>query len=205
MEAPNKRWLQFSLRTLLTLTTLVAVVLGWQASKVRMQRSAVAAVERANGLVVYGDKDSRKWPWLSARIGDAYFEEVVAVVLWGQCPSYDAECLSTLNGLPNLEQLTISLAPLSNSDLAVIAELRQLRTLELRTILLTDQSAKKLVKLKSLESLDLSGSTITDASVPALAQLKTLKHLDLSSTKLTDTGLTQLRAALPTCTIIPKR
>ena len=48
-----RRWLRFSLRTLLILTALVAVWLGVQVNRAQKQRAAVAAIQEAGGFVMH--------------------------------------------------------------------------------------------------------------------------------------------------------
>jgi hypothetical protein len=49
----NRRGLRFSLRTLLALLTIVALVLGWQTYRARQQKAIVARVQELGGEVVY--------------------------------------------------------------------------------------------------------------------------------------------------------
>ena len=53
---PKRRWLQFSLRTLLVFVTLSAVACSWfvvKMQQVRRQREAVKAIMEAGGWVWY--------------------------------------------------------------------------------------------------------------------------------------------------------
>ena len=54
---PKRRWLQFSLRGLLLLMVVIAVPLGWR-HRVRQQRDAVAALEKAGCFVGYENGNS---------------------------------------------------------------------------------------------------------------------------------------------------
>ena len=42
---PRRRWLQFSLRTMLVAVTVVAILLGWQLSHIRDRRAFVVSME----------------------------------------------------------------------------------------------------------------------------------------------------------------
>ena len=54
---PRRRWLQFSLRTMLVLMLVLGVAFGWFAYKVeqaRAQREAVEAIEKLGGYMNTG-------------------------------------------------------------------------------------------------------------------------------------------------------
>ena len=93
----SRRWLRFSLRTLLLVTAVITCWLGVQVNKAYKQRAAVAAIEAAGGRVYYDWHDlavSRPNPegpllwridprppthWLQRTIGEDYFQSVVHV------------------------------------------------------------------------------------------------------------------------------
>jgi hypothetical protein len=99
----KRRWLQFSLRTLMIATAVVAVACGWLGSKIeqkRRQRSAVAELIKSGSQVNFDYQksqagyDTRAEPfgpaWLRALLGDNFFSE--------------ADCIYCLGGLENLEE-----------------------------------------------------------------------------------------------------
>jgi hypothetical protein len=115
-----KRWrLQFTVRTLLLMTAVVAVLLGSQGWRARRQQEAVAALEKLGCYVVYDFEEDRcRRPYgryvfyvlspiwdrrhegahpLSEYLGRDYLHKVVAVLAFG-----DAEMDHVL---PHLEQL----------------------------------------------------------------------------------------------------
>ncbi len=72
--------------------------------------------------------------------------------------------------------------------------IRHLRELSLDGIgEITDDDLAFLAELESLTSLDLSGHPITDAGLGHLAGMSSLDHLDLSGTEVTGDGIVQLR------------
>ena len=54
-EAPKRRWLRFSLRTILLLVLVVAVILGYSVSRFARERRAVESILSRYGRVVYHD------------------------------------------------------------------------------------------------------------------------------------------------------
>src|SRR5262245_19997517 len=64
----KRRWLRFSLRTMLLLITALCIWLGYQVNAARRQREALAAIARAGGTVYF---DRRTPPdWLHQFLGD---------------------------------------------------------------------------------------------------------------------------------------
>src|SRR5262245_40067519 len=92
-----KRWLRFSLRTMLLLITALCIWLGFQINAARRQKEAVAAILSVGGAVYYDYQyaplavggpsytlDQNRTPpgpqWLRQCIGDDYFRTVVNVI-----------------------------------------------------------------------------------------------------------------------------
>ena len=79
----SRRFFQISIRTLLILTTLVAIGLAYFnriRQHVQEQKIAAARIESLGGKATI-KLTSRVWPWLRKAAGDEYFQEVVAVDL----------------------------------------------------------------------------------------------------------------------------
>ncbi len=83
---PKRRWLRFSLRSLLLLVLVLCVVLGWQVGWARKQRAAVAWIrQQPDGSVAY-DYERLQFPspnpqpsapnWLVELLGIDYFATV---------------------------------------------------------------------------------------------------------------------------------
>ena len=144
---PSRRWLQFSLRTMLFLTLAVAVWLGWFVDRAQRQKRAVEAIEAAPmGRVIYrhqlrsnlGPNDSilygtnrtgpTGWPgpvWLCKLFGDEYFVEVVGV----NAPLGEPHVVlkDLLQDLPWLEEVHITVQ--TPDDLASLRHLKRLKRL----------------------------------------------------------------------------
>ena len=181
-ENPRKprRWFQYSLRTLLILTTVVAALFAWWSDRGRQQRAAVAAIKVAGGNITYDFEAQnfsapRRWPvWLVNRLGVDYFAHVVMV--------------------------HFGASGATNNDLKRLGSLVGLRSLDLHETSVTDAGLEQL-SLTALQFLDLRHTKVTDAGLEQLKELRTLQYLSLGGTRVTDVGVAGLQAALPNCKI----
>src|SRR4051812_18781583 len=90
-EGQKKRrgWLPFSLRTLLIVSTLVSVGLGWMGNtivRVKQQRASVTMIHAARGRVRFDyqwrlDQEPPGPEWMRILIGDDVFASVDAVTV----------------------------------------------------------------------------------------------------------------------------
>ncbi len=204
-----RRWLRFSLRTLLLLTTGVCVYLGWLVSSARDQRLAVQAIEDQRGDVYYDFEldeeaeliDDAQPPgpaWLRERI-DRHLIDNVAYVSFEYVGIQDVSSLTKLRklrkldldtakirdlrplaGLTRLEWLFLANTPIH--DISPLAELHDLRTLVLRNTQVSDLSALR--ELTELRQLYLQDSQVED--LKPLAGLTELEFLILDRTRVKD-------------------
>jgi hypothetical protein len=89
---PWQRYLRISLRGLIVLVLVIGSGLGWIINRAKVQRDAVAVIERAGGSVKYqwdwkdeGPNSSGKprWArWLLDYIGPNYLAHIAAVGEW---------------------------------------------------------------------------------------------------------------------------
>src|SRR5262249_32517948 len=87
---PKRRWITFSLRTLLIVMTLLCVGIGWKMNKVGNWRRAVAEAQRLGATITYfHDLDATTSPaeppgpkWLRRIFGDDFFEEVSQIQIY---------------------------------------------------------------------------------------------------------------------------
>ena len=175
---PWRRLFQYSLRTLLVLTAIVAVWFAWWSHKARQQREAVEAIRAAGGLVAYdfeqgnifdkSTKQPRYWPkWLVGAIGVDYFTHVGGI---------------------RLDDSNVA-----DADLERLAAFRGLLGLSLDRTDVTDAGVKHLSGLTALQELHLQNTKVSDAGLGHLQGLTALRELYLWNTKVTDTGLQHLQ------------
>lgn len=179
---------RFSLRTILLLSAVVCLSLGYEYSNAKRQERAVAAIEKAGGRVEYDWSTStvrsvmkpqpRGPAWLRTLLGPHYFNSVVGVdishTLVHGSPSDFESFKAALRQLPTLKRLHVFALELSDDNFTVIGQLQSLEALSLARIELTEGGAQQIAHIKNLRKLSLG-----DAVVPAaaLVQIKDLPLL----------------------------
>jgi internalin A len=190
METSKKRpwrtYLRFSLRGLIVLVLGIGAWLGWMVHTARVQRDAVAAIQKIDGIVRYDRerKGGRSFPngktwgprWLVDRIGIDYFGHVTQVRL-------------------------VATQQLSDTELIHISHLRRLEELDLHRSPVTDAGLAHLEGLTELQSLHLFHTEVSDAGLVRLRGLARLRNLSIENTKVTDAGVQELQKALPNLTV----
>jgi len=186
-----RRLFQFRLRTLLIVTTIIAVLLGWWSHTARQQRMAVAALRNYEAKIYYnhmlpGHVETEPTPfadeppgfsqWLVDNIGIDYFGTVGAVNAIGN-PKLGDKQVELLRTFSSLEWLRLDGAGV------------------------TDASLTHLANLKKLQTLGLGNTLTTDAGLEHLQGLTNLEKLYLEDTQVTDAGVARLQKALPNCQI----
>ncbi|HEV7222461.1 MAG TPA: leucine-rich repeat domain-containing protein [Pirellulales bacterium] len=152
---PKHRWMQFSLRTVLVLVTLLCIALGLWVVPAERQRRAVAAIQELDGRVSYVEADpaSEMFPltFLRRWLPPDYFNEIKYIALYR---SKDTDAgLAHLQGLTSLQRLY-----LDNTQV-------------------TDAGLTHLHGLTSLQGLYLDNTQVTDAGLAALR--KALPHCQI--------------------------
>ncbi len=199
---PWWRYLRFSLRGLIVVVLIIGGSLGWVVHRARVQREAVAAIEKAGGTVVYeGDSgrpiylprkpasELRALSWLVKRVGVDYFDGVVRVALTGKD---SAAALSYIGDLPHLKSLFLDVPNLTDADLVNLKGLHELELLSLNDKV-SDAGMKHLKGLSGLGKLYLGRTRISDAGLAELEPLGSLGKLSLAETDVSDAGLAHLK------------
>ena len=172
---PRRRFLRFSLRAMLLLVLVFAIVLGWALHEVREQGTAVAALRTIGCEINFSEGDSlTSLERLRTWFGENEPMDVTQVLAWGQ---------------------------MTDVEIGLLQEFPRLDELYLFDTQVTDAGLAKLNGLTELTYLCLEGTQITDAGLVQLRGLTKLEKLDLSKTLVTDAGVAELQKALPACTI----
>ena len=194
------RWrFQFSIRSLLVLTVVVALPFSWLAAKMQEARATLAAIEAINevgGFVSYGDfggpLDTIYFPpdsgWLAVLLGDEY----ESVTFYNNTAVTDA-ALEDFAGLKHVQKLNLTGTKVTDVGLERLKKMEQLETLELNGTEVTDAGLENLKGLDHLLTLGLFATKITDAGLEHLKGLNRLQQLRLDGTHVTDTGLEYLK------------
>jgi hypothetical protein len=205
-----------SVRALMILVLLVGGGFGWTVHIIRtarIQREAVAAIERADGYVFYDcDRDPKrivtvrtpeyiKWrprgqnmPGLRRppRFGIDYFNNVIEIVLGGILSDDE---LILVGRCPGVEKVWHggSSRWVTDAGLAHLDGLASLKELDLSNSRITDLGLVHLKGMKSLEQLSLSRTGITDAGLVHLSGLTRLQRLSLRGTDVSNAAIVYLK------------
>ena len=203
---PWRRFLRFNVRGLIVLVLVIAVVLGWYVRSVRIQRDAVAAIEKAGGLTFYNIPRTPVCSWyepsgwrtlLGVYTGIDYVGHVSNVVFAQITPTgNDAdrhEALARVGDLGQLEQLDLPGVSVSDGDLARMDGLNRLRQLVLPSTQITDAGLVHLKGLTKLTLLNLDRTRVSDVGLTHLEGLTRLEQLALDHTLVSDAGLVHLK------------
>jgi hypothetical protein len=200
---PRRRWLQFSLRTLMLVVLMVSVPLGWFGMKVRVaerEDAAVDAIQALGGGISYRSDDLPTPAWIPRR----HAVKVLAVFL-GETQTTDADLgrlKEHLRTLPHMEELKLQKTRITDAGLEHLEEFTNLEELDLSSTPISDAGLVHLKPLSRLRCLQFTGSHITDDGLAHLSGLTQLIWLYLDNTQVTDAGVAELQRALPYCEII---
>jgi hypothetical protein len=214
-------WNQFSLRTLLVFTLIVALAAAWLRTAMeskRHEREAVAAIVAAGGRVDYdyqwenrqgGQPESNVKPpgpdWLRRLLGDNFFADVRSISVLER-PLRDVKIVvANLDDVAGARSLYFNDSSLTDDGLAHVKGLYRLETLYLERTKITDAGLATLQGLSRLRNLGLRGNNLTDAALPILKSLRSLSYLDLKETQISESGAEELPKALPQCSVDYRR
>jgi endonuclease YncB( thermonuclease family) len=97
-----------------------------------------------------------------------------------------------VKGMTRLQRLGLSGVPICDKDLLELNVLSDLRDLNLRATLVTDNGLAHLRAFRALRHLSLMSTKISDAGLERLKVVADLEDLDLDRTPITDAGLKHL-------------
>ena len=214
----NRKWLQFSLRSLAIATFILGPVVGTWIHYVRLpSRDALSAVNelKARGWSVQAE-------WRETPSGATWWGKLLGIgpmpdkcVLGRQDKTISDEEMRAVATLGSVDTLVILRADVSPRGLQYIGSLRDLRIIEVshtrfgdaecelfskdHLILflatntrISDQGLKSLAKAKELKCLALAQTQISDAGLATIGTMTNLTDLDLHECPITDQGITEL-------------
>jgi len=196
-----------SLRALMLVIVAVAGWLGWICHRARVHREAVAAIERAGGVVAFDwQLDSATAQFkpgspspgvLRRQLGPGFFESVIEVIVL----DVDDSLMYHIGRLRDLQTLTIIGRNVTDAGLAPITGLADLRSLDLVNTGITDAGLATIAGLINLRQLSLMNTPITDAGLARLAGLKRCQAIYVADTKVTPEGAAAMKHKCPWMTI----
>ncbi len=199
-KRPWRSFLRFTVRGLIVVVLIIGGWLGWYVRSVRIQRDAVAAIEKSRGRVWYhwqktgghapNPAEQPSWPKsLVDRLGVDYFGHITQVVVARGGAS--DRVLARIGQLRHLEDLAID-GTFTDAGLSHLQSLHDLRILVLISPIVTDEGLMHLERLSNLEALELF-CHVGDAGLAHLKNLTRLETLGLAETAITDAGLVHLK------------
>ena len=182
----RRPWLSFSLRGLLLLVLVLAVLCGWKMNQVNRQRRAIESIRELGGAVHFNtspyfkdlEKQNRFEPpsWLRRLCGDDFFDYVVGVRLGGK----HVDDISFIADLTMIQDLNLN--GTNVSELAPLEHLTNLRKLDLMNTAVHDLSPIR--NLSRLEVLSLEFAKVSD--LEPLTELTNLQALSAVGTPVSD-------------------
>ncbi len=151
--SPQRRWFQFSLRTLLVVMTLLCLGPGgyvaYEQSKSREQIAAFKAVNQCGG---YFASDQMMPVRSSAKrliLGDDTSANLTHVLFVRSHPDgrtfiFKDDCLQHLSELPRIHDVTLSDISVSDAGLVHLARLKGLKAVSLKNTMVTDAGVAEL-------------------------------------------------------------
>ena len=103
----------------------------------------------------------------------------------------------------NAQLVTLKLTnlPINDNDIKIVADLKNIKKLNVENTLITDNGMEYIKQLSKLEQLNLYGTNVSDEGLMELASLKNLSVLYLWKTKVTLNGIEQFKKLNPKVTI----
>jgi Leucine-rich repeat (LRR) protein len=209
---PRRKWLQISLRTFLLAIVALAIWLAWLTDRARRQERLVnKVIAFGGGDVLFTHEvgaDGKRTdanavpspPWLRQLVGDHYFFTLHSVYSNG----LDDDDLKELANFPSVELLQLGQRH-TDRGMQHIVGLKNLRTIDIESHGLTDESLTYFAQLPKLQTLAVTGARISDDGLMPLSAATNLKYLGLMDTCVTQAGVNRLKQSLPDLQIGPDR
>lgn len=193
----RRRWLRFSLRTMMAAVTVAGIALGlWlKHAEHERQRSAVAAVatlEKSLAYVWFASAPTAD-EWATAEWEENFQDGNYPTDIYRiEFPDSTTDAdLAPLRSLSNVRAIAIDGTQVTAAGLENLRGLTRLESLSLAAPL-GDEGLAALGGLTNLQDLRLYGPDVTEEGLAHLRNLTRLKRLFVSHTSLTSVGLKQI-------------
>jgi hypothetical protein len=188
-----RRRLQFSIRSLLALTAVIAILFGWLAAEKRNHRAAADEIRALGGTEGYAGGPGGVL--IRSLLGNDIAAGEIDYAFFSQTTVTDEKLGRLIPPLRQLQVLTLDLRgqPITDAGLVHLKDFTQLQALDLGETKVTDAGLVYLKGLTDLNSLDLPGTKVTDAGLENLAGMTKLMVLNLMGTGVTDAGFVHFK------------
>jgi len=202
-DKPQRRWYQFSLKTLLVAMLILGCLIApitYERQKAQRFKAAVEKLTAHGGEIGYDDSGPNQSDMVSAVLGDNRFENVTSI-RFHRGSSIKDEDFRDLGQFLRLKYVRLDEIPVNDAALLHLKDCRELKLLSPYGTRVSDAGMVHLADMKNLEELWLSKTDVSDAGVLQLGKLAKLKSLALHRTNITDAGVEELQKSLPNCKI----
>ncbi len=190
----RRRWLQFSLRSVLVTMGLAALamsLLGVPLFRLRQQIAISERLQKAGARLTWEGVDGT----VMDRLAEKLFGEKAAVhvteVVWDRVELSPSD-LADLEWLEHVQVIDLGWSAINDDGMVPMRGLRHLRYLNIDGATITDRGLGYLSGCRRLERLKAHGAPVTDAGLAHLVNLADLENLDLSSSRITGEHLEPL-------------
>jgi hypothetical protein len=193
----RRRWsrlTRFSVKTLLVVITVLAILIGLETNRVRRQNAAISVVQRLGGSISFDYERGEEHAKIR-RDGDGtpYFWDMP---YWTSPVNPPApRSLRSLFGddfFRRLERVYLGSTGVSDADIKALGYVLSLRSIELQNTRIGDEGLAHVRNLRNLRLLIVGGDEITDEGLRHLAQLTKLEALGLHCSRINGTGFRYL-------------
>ena len=148
------------------------------------EKSAIAAIEKLGGRVLYVAKDSNE------------YSVTITRNLFNKEKGFTAADVKLLGELSNAVEISFQHPDTDDSWIIPIKNLGKLKKLHLQKTKISDKALNTIGTIGSLEYLNLYKTAVTDGGLDKLKNLKKLKALYLWQTKVTEGKAKSFQAAM---------
>jgi hypothetical protein len=163
----KRRWLRYSLLTLLAIVAVTAGAYAWLSAKAAREQKAAAAIEKLHGFV--GWTPPAAPVWLRCFVGNELFQHVDIVDLEGLAVRDDQ--LKVLEDLDSLVSLNLGNTGISDAAVTHLKGLSRLRELDISANQITDAALENLNGMDQLMRVNVWGTHVTENGFRRIAEL----------------------------------
>ena len=193
MTAPQRkrRWYQFSLLSLLVLTTVAAIGMGILVYQLKRYHEREAARTRVVDIV---------------HAYDGYVVESQEFTFGKKGLKGDLlkNFLNDLQWWDELRELHLEESGVTDQNMKQLGKLHSLEGLKLKDTRITDEGLRELTGLTNLTWINVENCAVTDAGLKHISKLPKLEYLETEGTQISPAGKQWIKGILPHLQINPK-